>query len=126
MALLHAITGVNATAWGSEQQQAFNEVKEALIKKTALAQPDSEGEFVLDADASAVAISDNLHQWQGPPGHRRLRSIVYAARNQPRLKQNTVHPSLKCLLPTTLLLKTTVIYAYENSLGWWTPRLCHG
>ena len=77
VAPLHTITGVNATfTWGSEQQQAFNEIKKALIEATALAQTDSEGEFVLDTDASAVAISGNLHQWQGPPGDRRLRPSV--------------------------------------------------
>ena len=32
---------------------------------------------MLDTDASAVAISGILHQWQGPPGERRLRPIVY-------------------------------------------------
>ena len=58
VAPLHAVTGLNATfAWGPEQQKAFNEIKKALIEATALAQPDSEGEFVLDTDASAVAIS---------------------------------------------------------------------
>ena len=58
VAPLHVITGLGATfAWGDEQQQAFNAVKLALIEATALAQPDSEGEFVLDTDASAVAIS---------------------------------------------------------------------
>ena len=36
------------------------------IEGTALAQPDSEGEFVLDTDASGVAKSGTLHQWQGP------------------------------------------------------------
>ena len=41
-----------------------------------MAQPDSEGEFVLDTDASAVAISGILHQWQCPPGERRLRPIL--------------------------------------------------
>ena len=80
VAPLHAITGLGATfAWGDEQQQAFNAVKLALIEATALAQPDSEGEFVLDTDASAVAISGILHQWQGPPGERRLRPIVYGS-----------------------------------------------
>ena len=52
---------------GKEQWQAFNGVNVELIEATALAQPDSEGEFVLDTDASGVAISDILHQWQGPP-----------------------------------------------------------
>ena len=67
-------------AWGSEQQLAFNEIKKALIDTTALAQPDSEGEFVLDTDASAVAISGILQQWQGPPGERRLRPILYGSK----------------------------------------------
>ena len=81
MAHLHAITGLNATfAWGSEQQLAFNEIKKALFDATALAQPDSQGEFVLDTDASAVAISGILHQWQGLPGERRLRPILYGSK----------------------------------------------
>ena len=67
VALLHAVTGLNATfMWGPEQQKAFHEIKKALIEATALAQPDSEGEFV--------------HQWQGPPGERRLRPIVYGSK----------------------------------------------
>ena len=58
VALLHAVTGLNVTfTWGPEQQKAFNEIKKAPIEATALAQPDSEGEFVLDTDASAVAIA---------------------------------------------------------------------
>ena len=81
VAPLHAVTGLNVTfAWGTEQQKAFNEIKKALIEATALAQPDSEGEFVLDTDANAVAISGILHQWQGPPGERRLRPIVYGSK----------------------------------------------
>ena len=65
---------------GSEQHLAFNEIKNALIDATALAQPDSYGEFMLDTDASAVGISGILHQWQGPPGERRLRPIVYGSK----------------------------------------------
>ena len=81
VAPLHAITGNKANfAWGSEQQLAFNEIKKALIDATALSQPDSESEFVLDTDASAVAISGILHQWQGPLGERRLRPIVYGSK----------------------------------------------
>ena len=81
VAPLHAVTGLNVTfSWGPEQQKAFNEIKKALIEATALAQPDSEGEFVLHTDASAVAISGILHQWQGPPGERRLKPIVYGSK----------------------------------------------
>ena len=35
---------------------------------------------MLDTDASAVAISGILHQWQGPPGERRLRPIVFGSK----------------------------------------------
>ena len=81
VAPLHAVTGLNVTfAWGPEQQKAFNEIEKALIEATALAQPDSEEEFVLDNDASSVAISGILHQWQGPPGQRRRRPIVYGSK----------------------------------------------
>ena len=62
-------------AYGSEQQQISNEIK-VLIEATALAQPDSDDEFVLIADASAVAVSGILHEWQGPPRKRCLRSFV--------------------------------------------------
>ena len=34
------------------------------MEATALEQPGTEGEFVLDTDASGVAISGILHQWQ--------------------------------------------------------------
>ena len=65
---------------GLEQQKAFNEIKQALVEATALAQLDSEGDIVLDTDSSSVAISGILHQWQGPPGQRRLRPIVYGSK----------------------------------------------
>ena len=64
VAPLHAITGHGATsAWGDEQQQAFNSIKLALIEATALAQPVSEGELVLDNDAFCI----NVNFWHFAP-----------------------------------------------------------
>ena len=71
---------VRLSPGGGEQQQAFNAIKLALIEATALAQPDPEGEFVLDTDANAVAISGIFHQWQGLSGDRPLRPIVYGSK----------------------------------------------
>ena len=52
VAPLHAMTGAGSPfLWGEEQQRAFNSIKVALMEATALAQPDTEGEFVLDTDA---------------------------------------------------------------------------
>ena len=98
---LHAVTGLNVTfAWGPQHQKAFNEIKKTLIEATALAQPDSEGEFVLDTDASSLAISGILHQWQGPPGQRRLRPIVYGSK-KPLHKPSMGLPSWRCMLLIT-------------------------
>ena len=106
VAPLHAITGVGATfAWGDEQQQAFNAVKLALIEATALAQPDSEGEFVLDTEASAVAISGILHQWQGPPGERRLRPILYGSKKLNATQAKYGAPKLELYAAYYFILK---------------------
>ena len=103
---LHSITGLGATfAWGDEQQQAFNAVKLALIEATALAQPDSEGEFVLDTDASAVAISGILHQWQGPPGERRLRPIVCGSKKLNATQAKYGAPKLEMYAAYYFILK---------------------
>ena len=106
MAPLHAITGIKATfAWGSEQQLAFNEIKKALIDATALAQPDSEGEFVQDTDASAVAILGILHQWQGPPGERRLRPIVYGSKKLTATQAKYGAPKLELYATYLFIIK---------------------
>ena len=106
VAPLHAVTGLNATfAWGPDQQKAFNEVKTALIEATALAQPDSEGEFVLDTDASAVAISGILHQWQGAPGERRLRPIIYGSKKLTTTQAKYGAPKLEMFAAYYFILK---------------------
>ena len=106
VAPLHAVTGLNATfAWGPEQQKAFNEIKKALIEATALAQPDSEGEFVLDTDASAVAISGILHQWQGAPGERRLRPIIYGSKKLTTTQAKYGAPKLEMFAAYYFILK---------------------
>ena len=106
VAPLHAVTGLNATfAWGPEQQKAFNEIKKALIEATALAQPDSEGEFVLDTDASAVAISGILHQWQGSPGERRLRPIIYGSKKLTTTQAKYGAPKLEMFAAYYFILK---------------------
>ena len=106
VAPLHAVTGLNVTfMWGPEQQNAFNEIKKAMIEATALAQPDSEGEFVLDTDASAVAISGILHQWQGPPGERRLRPIVYGSKKLTTTQAKYGAPKLEMFAANYFILK---------------------
>ena len=94
---------------GGEQQQAFNEVKRALLEATALAQPDSEGEVVLDTDASAVAISGILHQWQCPPGQRRLKHIAYGSKKLTATQAKYGAPKLEMYAACHFIVK---IYCY--------------
>ena len=56
-------------------------VQNALIDATASAKSDTEGEFVLDIGASAVAISRILHEWQGPPRNVAFDPLGMAATN---------------------------------------------
>ena len=90
---------------GSRTTKAFNEIKKALIEATALAQPDSEGKFVLDTDASAVAISGILHQWQGPPGERRLRPIVYGSKKLTTTQAKLGAPKLEMFTAYYFIVK---------------------
>ena len=61
VAPLHAITGISTLfLWMEEQQQAFNEIKVALINATALAQPDSDMRAATVRSASRCACSKAL------------------------------------------------------------------
>ena len=42
--------------WNETHEEAFDSVKQALADNTALAAPNESGRFVLETDASAVAI----------------------------------------------------------------------
>ena len=106
VAPLHAITGTGSPfLWGEEQQRAFNSIKVALMEATALAQPDTEGEFVLDTDASGVAISGILHQWQGPPESRKLRPIVFGSKKLTSTQAKYGAPKLEMYAAYYFILK---------------------
>ena len=106
VAPLHAITGVNATfSWEVEQQQAFKGIKIPLMEATALAQPDSEGEFVLDTDSSGVAISGILHQWQRPPESKRLRPVIFGSKKLTTMQAMYGAPKLEMYATDQFKLK---------------------
>ena len=62
-ALLYAVTGKASFRWGEEQQQSF-EALGARLTSPVLAIPTTEGKFVLDTDASDLAIGGELSQIQ--------------------------------------------------------------
>ena len=106
VAPLHAMTGTGSSfLWGEEQQRAFNGIKVALMEATALAQPDTESEFVLDTDASGVAISGILHQWQGPPENHKLRPIVFGSKKLTSTQAKYGAPKLEMYAAYYFILK---------------------
>ncbi len=50
--------------WGDEQEQAFINLKDALCKAPVLAYPDPDTPYIVDTDASNLAISAVLSQVQ--------------------------------------------------------------
>ena len=50
--------------WAPDCEAAFNELKDALMTAPVLAYPRSEGEFILDTDASDVGIGSVISQMQ--------------------------------------------------------------
>jgi hypothetical protein len=57
-----------AFVWTEVEQEAFDMLKIALTSTPILAMPTETGDFVLDTDASVVAIAGILHQWQSIEG----------------------------------------------------------
>jgi transposase InsO family protein len=61
---LYTVIGKNKFKWDDAQQIAFSAIKEALTKPPILALPNLEDHFILDTDASDVAIGAELIQCQ--------------------------------------------------------------
>ena len=70
----------NPFAWSKAAKESFDQVKQGLMNATALAAPNENGRFVLDTDASAVAIAGILHQEQEYEGKTVLRPIHYGSK----------------------------------------------
>lgn len=64
--------------WGSDQQTAFNSLKESLLTRQVLALYDPQLETELHTDASALGIGGILMQWQASP--RVLKPVAYFSR----------------------------------------------
>ena len=61
---LYAVTGKQAFKWSKEQNEAFEHLKMALMKPPVLALPQQDEMFILDTDASNIAIAAELCQVQ--------------------------------------------------------------
>ena len=85
----------NQHFYWNETHEAFDSVNEALADATALAAPNESGRFVLDIDASAVAIGGILHQEQQYHGKTILRRIVYGRNSLTQTQLNYGAPKFE-------------------------------
>ena len=74
--------------WENKHQEAFDSVKRALSNTTTSAAPNEEGQFVLDTDASTVAIEGIQHQEQKYNGKPILRPKVVGSKSLTRTQLN--------------------------------------
>ena len=66
--------------WNDEAQVSFENIKRELCEAPVLGMPTEKGMYVLDTDASVVAISGILHQEQEWNGRTVLRPIAYGSK----------------------------------------------
>ena len=59
---LYGLTGKNKFKWEDKHTEAFNAIKQALLNPVELMLPTPDGAFVLDVDASNVAVAAQLSQ----------------------------------------------------------------
>ena len=70
--------------WGDEQQKAFDEIKNRLLKLPVLSMPDKRGRFLLYPDSSKYATGSALYQVQN--GKPKL--IAYVSKRMPEAAKN--------------------------------------
>ena len=66
--------------WTDEAQVSFENIKREFFEAPVLGMPTEKGMFVLDTDASVVAISGILYQEQEWNGRSVLRPIAYVSK----------------------------------------------
>ena len=66
--------------WNNAAEESFQRIKKELCEAPVLGKPTEKGMYVLDTDASVVAISGTLHQEQEWNGKTVLRPIAYGSK----------------------------------------------
>ena len=66
--------------WNNAAEESFQRIKKELCEAQVLGMPAEKGMYVLDTDASVVAISGILHQEQEWNGKTVLRPIAYGSK----------------------------------------------
>ena len=91
--------------WGDEQQEAFDEIKNRLLKPPLMSMPDKRGRFLLYSDTSKYATGSALYQVQN--GKPKL--IAYASKRMAEAARNYSITELE-MCSLTLTLQALHIY----------------
>jgi hypothetical protein len=97
--------------WHEQAQQTFDMLKRTLVEEPILMSPQPKGRFVLDTDASAVAIAGILQQWQDTSYGERLCVISYGSRALRDEERNYGAPKAEMLAVLTFYER------YKSILG---------
>lgn len=119
---LYQITGKKTFGWNQDQEDAFERLKQALTTAPVLGLPNSVDKFVLDTDASQVAVAGVLSQIQG----NQERDISYGSFALSPEQRNycTTRQELLAVIRFTrqfrhyLLGKPFILRTDHNSLTW--------
>ena len=91
--------------WSDEAQTAFENIKRELCEAPVLGMPTEKGMYVLDTDASVVAISGILHQVQEWNGRTVLRPIAYGSKVLSDLEMKYGAPKAEMFAVVTIVEK---------------------
>ena len=91
--------------WNGEAQAAFENIKRELCEAPVLGMPTEKGAYVLDTDASVIAISGILHHEQEWNGRTVLRAISYGSKILSDAEMNHGAPKAEMFAVVTLVEK---------------------
>ena len=121
---LYSLTGKAPFEWTEEHETAFQSLKQAMLSPVVLAMPKSEGIFILDTDASNLAVAGQLSQVQDD----QIRPIAFASKRLTATQQRYCVTRKELLAILTflrqfrhyLLGRRFLVRTDHNSLAWLT------
>ncbi len=83
--------------WGDAPNQAFEEIKKALINNMGTDLPDLNKPFTIQTDASGIGLGDVLLQETGEGEEVEMKPIYFASRGLTKAEANCSVTELECL-----------------------------
>ena len=104
--------------WNEEAQAAFENIKRELYEAPVLGMPKEKGMYVLDTDASVVAISGVLHQEQEWNGRTVLSPNAYGSKVLSDTETKFGAPRAELFAVVTFVEKYCAYLVDKRALSW--------